>query len=191
MQEIESISEQIESLSKVLYEKLFSYWKPVSVLKGEYVFQNGENHFYMNTIRKGAVRIFYRKDHKEVNMWFGFEGDIVFSLAGYSSRNPALENIIAMEDCELERIHIDQLQALIKEDNQLSKLMLELTEKYFFLLEVRMYHQLLSSASERYEILRRYFPQVLNRIPLGQIASYLGINQVSLSRIRANISNKK
>ena len=60
-------------------------------------------------------------------------------------------------------------------------------EKEIILVEERLISRLLLNATERYKNLMDHYPQLLQRVQLNYIASYLGITPVSLSRIRAEI----
>ncbi len=57
------------------------------------------------------------------------------------------------------------------------------TERYLFFLEIELYNLRKQKAEDRYRFFEKHFPELLQRVPLKYIATYLGLNLVTLSRI--------
>lgn len=93
-----------------------------------------------------------------------------------------------MEDSELYVIKREVLLRLFKEDINIANWGRRFAETELLDAEMRVITLLLSTATERYQDFLDTQPNLLQRLPLGCIASYLGITQVSLSRIRAAIA---
>lgn len=140
-------------------------------------------------IKKGLVRSFIKDKFRDITLWFGLETDFIVPMHGLSSQNSVVETIEVLEHSEFFAIKIDQLLALASKDIHISNWCRMLVEKQLLKFEKRLVHTELKSANEKYSMLIRNMPDVLQRVKLSHIASYLGITQVSLSRIRSKISS--
>ncbi|HTE28586.1 Crp/Fnr family transcriptional regulator [Flavitalea sp.] len=138
-------------------------------------------------IKKGIVRAYSPKDGSEITFWFGKEGDTVLSMKSYVASQKGYENIELLEDCGLFKLKSENLQKLFLEDIHIANWGRKLAEKELLKTEERLISSQFRSASERYRDLMRDHSDLLQRVQLGYIASYLGITQVTLSRIRAEI----
>jgi CRP-like cAMP-binding protein len=101
------------------------------------------------------------------------------------TKKPSIENIQLIEDCTLWAIQYDNLQKLYNQYAEIERLGRIMHERYYVMLEERFVSNHFKEARERYENLVAHSPHILQRIPLGYIASYLGITQETLSRIRS------
>lgn len=144
-----------------------------------------ENHLYL--IQKGMVRAFSNQDGRDVTFWFGKEGDPVVSMRSYVARRKSYEEIELLEDCVFYKLSVDQLQKLYSEDIHLANWGRKFAESELIKTEEYLISRQFRTATERYQDLMTNEPQLLQRVPLGFIASYLGISQVSLSRIRSGM----
>ena len=141
------------------------------------------NHLYF--IKSGCLRGFHYHNGKEITAWFGFENDFATSTYSFVSRKPAIEIIEAIEDSSILEISYSDLQNIYKKYPEFNIIGRLLTEKYYIGLMERTLHLQYNSAKENYELLIENHPHIIKRISLGYIASYLGISQETLSRIRA------
>ncbi|MBL4676017.1 MAG: Crp/Fnr family transcriptional regulator [Mucilaginibacter sp.] len=142
-----------------------------------------ERHIYF--ISKGIVRAYADTPTGLVTFWFGAEGDVALSMKSYISGEKSYEDIELLEDCNLYRINIEKLKALYQQDIHLANWGRKLTEYELVRTEERLIAMQFKTAEERYTDFINKNPEWLLRVQLGHIASYLGISQVSLSRIRA------
>ncbi|MFT2009999.1 Crp/Fnr family transcriptional regulator [Pontibacter sp. 13R65] len=168
-----------EALSKVLTK--------VEISKNSFLIQEGTvcNNLYF--LEKGCLRGYYILDGKEITYWFGFENNFVTSFYSFISRKPGVENIQILEDSTLWGIRSDALNQLFDSHRDLERLVRIINEQYYIRLEERLMAMQFKTARERYEQLVENSPHILKRISLGQIASYLGISQETLSRIRTQV----
>ena len=156
--------------------------------KGHHVLEIGKIERDIYFISKGIVRAFTLVDGKEVTFWVGKEGATIVSMMGYVKNEPGYETMELMEDSELYVIKRAKLQQLYNEDIHIANWGRRFAETELLDAEVRVITLLLATATERYRDLLDNQSDLLQRLPLGCIASYLGITQVSLSRIRASIA---
>lgn len=156
--------------------------------KGHHVLEIGKIERDVYFISKGIVRAFTLVDGKEVTFWVGKEGATIVSMMGYVRNEPGYETMELMEDSVLYVIKRDELQGLYNEDIHIANWGRRFAETELLDAEVRVITLLLATATERYRDLLDNQSDLLQRLPLECIASYLGITQVSLSRIRASIA---
>jgi len=178
---------EVSPLSKAALKSLSPVLQETTLQKGSILSTEGKvcNHVYF--LESGCLRGFYNLDGKEITYWFGFENSFVTSFFSFISRKPAVENIQLIEDCTLWAIHYNELQMLYNKHADIERLGRIMHERYYVMLEERFVANHFKEARERYENLLSTAPHILQRVPLGYIASYLGITQETLSRIRNKV----
>jgi len=173
-----SISKELEQeLNKITITRNFS--------KGETIINCYERCDSIFFIDKGLVRGYYYDEDKEITNWFAQEQEFATSFYAFITNKSATENIQALEDCSLIEIPFLALQDLYKTFQETERLGRIITENYYIKLEERILSLQFKTAKERYQKFALSKPSLLQRASLGQIASYLGITQETLSRIRA------
>ncbi|MCH5716229.1 Crp/Fnr family transcriptional regulator [Niabella hibiscisoli] len=184
---IDLILDAIYSLPPESRGRLTQDIKEVSYPKGYILLraQKIENSIYF--IKKGIVRAYESSTENEVTFWFGQEGDPVISMKSYIKSQKGYEDIELLENTELYQISTQKLQALFNEDLHIANWGRKLAEQELIKTEERLIAMQFKTATQRYKDLLEQQPGLFNRVSLGHIASYLGITQVSLSRIRAEI----
>lgn len=162
----------VRSVAEVEYPKKFR------------LFQQGRKEKKAYFIKQGFARAYTEKDGKEVTFWFGAEGDALVSFPTLFDR---LEyaNTELLEDSILYEIEVARLQELYATDIHLSTWGRRFAEYACIHSEKQFIARQFKTSLERYEELTAECPDITQRVPLGIIASYLGISQVNLSRIRA------
>jgi CRP-like cAMP-binding protein len=164
---------------------LYDCFKKSTLSKNEYLLTEGKVCRNLYFLEQGALRGFYNIDRKEITHWFGFEKDFVTSFHSFITGEPAVENIQLLESCTLWAISKETLTDLFNRHHDIERLVRIAYEKYYIRLEERYVNAQFKSAKERYENLLQQTPHILERVSLGLIASYLGISQETLSRIRS------
>lgn len=157
----------------------------ISISKNEFLLTQGQVCRHLYFLEKGALRGFYNLDGKEITHWFSFENDFVTSFHSFITHKAAVENIQLLEGSILWAISKETLTNLLNQYHEIERLMRIAYEKYYIRLEERFVNAQFKTASERYENLLLQTPHIIERVPLGYIASYLGISQETLSRIRS------
>ena len=136
-------------------------------------------------VNKGMLRICYLKNGVDITESFEPENSIVARAESLFAGIPSKKAICAVEDTEVVAINVPKLFALFDAHPNLERLFRKVFEQQ----HVRTIHRLESlqfnTPEERYQQLLDEQPNILLRAPLKHIATYLGITQVSLSRIRA------
>ena len=168
-------------------DKLRQCLTEVSYPKGFRVLESGKVEKNIFFIKEGIVRAYTSVDGKEITFWVGKEGATLVSMKGYVNDEPGYETMELMEDSVLYVLKRKKLKELFSEDLHIANWGRRYAEMELLATEERLISMLSAIASERYKELLEKEPDLLQRLPLGSIATYLGITQASLSRIRAQI----
>lgn len=162
-----------------------SRFVPKMVNGNEFFLKAGEVSNYIGYVTKGLLRSYFYDDQaNEITTNFFSEGSLIIVADSFNNRIPSKEYIKAIEDSELSVISYQEQMELYKllpawhqickdfGDIKISE-MLDRAESFQTL-----------SASERYQKFCNEYPQLLQRVNLGYIASYIGVDNATLSRIR-------
>lgn len=152
--------------------------------KNDFLLTEGKVCRHLYFLEQGLLRGFYNLDGKEITHWFALENDFVTSFHSFITQEPAVENIQLLEGSVLWSISKDTLTSLFNQYHEIERLVRIAYEKYYIRLEERFINAQFKTAAERYENLQQQRPQIIERAPLGQVASFLGMSQETLSRIR-------
>jgi len=164
---------------------------PYYVKKGELLVKPGEISAHLYLIGKGSVRAFLKEGGKNITTWICAENEVITSIRGFLLREPAVEYIEAIEDCELTGASYETLQHLYDHYLEMNIVGRKLLEKYYGDAEQRATITRLASAERKYHYFVEKNGHLLNRVPLKYIASYLGMTLETLSRIRSKISRSR
>ncbi|WP_169630259.1 Crp/Fnr family transcriptional regulator [Flavobacterium humi] len=170
-----------DSLKKELEDRIaFSTFK-----KGQEIHNAGkvctESHF----IFQGLTRLYFLKDGKEITEYFSSEGEWVNSPRSFTQRTTDIYYIEALETTEVFTLKVQDLVFLFDHFPEMERYArLSMNTVFGHFLE-RITSMRFTTAKEKYEHFCHTYHDIYHRIPLGMIASYLGITQETLSRIRA------
>jgi len=174
----------ITPLPPELIDDIIKYAVIKEYKKNEFILKAGKVSNYTSWIIKGLTRSYYIKDIEDITTKFLWDGAPITSLYSYYSRKPGNENIVALEDTTLASLHYDHMQYLYKTYPAFNVIGRVITEQYLYMLEIEVYNLRKQKAEDRYQFIVKHFPHLLQRVPLKYLATYLGINLETLSRIR-------
>lgn len=138
-------------------------------------------------IKKGLARIYYFRDGVDITENFVFENNIIARVESLFTGKPSRKAIQVLEDSEIIAINSTNLFELYDTFPEIEKLFRKIFEAGYVETVNRIEGIQFHTAEERYSALIKENRTLLQRVPLKHIASYLGITQVTLSRIRANV----
>ncbi|WP_121356760.1 Crp/Fnr family transcriptional regulator [Flavisolibacter nicotianae] len=187
MLELLRFLESIHPMSDELKRYLSVTLKEKHLAKKDYLLKAGHVSRAICFIAKGLLRCFYIKENHEVSSWFMKEGDVIVSVESFFQQKASYEAIQALEDCLVYYITYDELQFIYKQFTEFNFIGRVLLERYYILSEQRLYSLRMQRSQERYEYLLEHHPDLLLRVPAKHLASYLGITEVTMSKIRARI----
>ena len=139
---------------------------------------------YLYFIEKGLARAFFDHNGKEITDWFGMENMIIGPIVRNFSVKETLHSVELLEASEMVRISFSDLENLYQKHHDIERLGRQIAIQSILNLQYKIDSLQLFSAKERYNDFLKRYPSLINRTSLGYIASYLGMNQITLSRIR-------
>jgi len=183
---IESIKKYIR-VSQKLEKEILSGFKVEKLNKKELFIREGQYNVSLAFIQSGVLRCFNLKNGKDITNDFLFENTFVTDYGGLIENMPARQNFEAIENSVIQKISRDKLLALTVKFPELKTLGTKIIET-LFAQSLNIQSTLKSdSPEERYITILNEKPEIIQRVPLSLVASYLGITQVHLSRIRKNL----
>jgi CRP-like cAMP-binding protein len=171
---------------KPKWNKYRHLWKKLEVPGKTILLREGEVSKKIFVIDKGCARQWFNNDGDDISFQFFFEGDILSSPESFRNGIPSPFNIETIEPTELRWIGMDDMEILKKDAEIYEYIIARSAERQAEFMR-HFFTFLKYSPRQRYETLLQKKPEIVQRVPLQYVASYLGITQVSLSRIR----NKK
>lgn len=135
-------------------------------------------------IKTGVARIYYFKEDVDITESFTFENNIVARVESLFTIQPSKKAIQLLEHSELIAINATLLFKLYDQFPEIERLFRLIFESAYVDTVNRIENIQFHTAEERYTMLLKESSDVIKRVPLKHIASYLGITPVSLSRIR-------
>jgi len=161
------------------------------ILKNQFQLEAGKICDQYLFLEKGYMRTFaHDTEGNEVTTGFCSPGQIILEVSSFFNRTRSKENIQALTDCEGWYITYEQLNQLFHALPEFREFGRWTLVKGFSQLKNRMLLMITETAEERYVHLLKTNPEIFQQAPLKNIASYLGITDTSLSRIRKEFSKK-
>ena len=155
---------------------------------GSFMLSSGQTDNYLSFLNSGLIRYFVQTEVKESTFDFVLSNSFYCHYDSFYSRKPTLFTSQALHDCEVIRIHNDDLMLLSANCNYTKDLTRVAVEKLLERKVKRELSLLIDSPEKRYLTLMKKKPDLIRNIPQKYLASYLGIVPETLSRIRKRIS---
>jgi CRP/FNR family transcriptional regulator, anaerobic regulatory protein len=137
-------------------------------------------------LHKGLVRNYFNRNNRECIAWFDIEGDLVGSMYSFFTQSTYSESIEMLEDCIIYETTFDKINKTRMMFEDFDVLVNKVILHGYFQMEERTKNLMAYTAVERYELFFKTKPDLINRIPVKHLASFLGVTPETLSRIRAN-----
>lgn len=161
------------------------------LLRNEFLLQEGKIANEYMVLESGFFRAFtHNTAGEEVTTNFYMPGNVVFEVSSFFNRVPSKENIQALADSKGWVITFGQLNHLFHTYPAFREFGRNILVKGFAALKERMLSTITETAEQRYLTLLQNSPDIFQQAPLKYVASYLGITDTSLSRIRKEISSR-
>jgi len=185
MNEIIAFLCKIYPLSSQCIENLSKIVKYRRVQKNEVVLEIGEINRNLYFIKTGALHCYYFVGNKPVSDWFFLENETVVSIGSFYDQVESQDCIVALEDCDLFYITKSEYDHLCKTYLEFNFIARVLLEKY---LKVFHNHARLirkHPAAKRYQLVLSQTPELIQRIPVAPMATWLNMEPETLSRMRS------
>lgn len=174
----------LSNSSLLLLAPLFTI---INAQKGDVLIKAEKTESYFYIIDNGIARAYSDGENQQITFWFGQKGDALFSYNSYINHKPGYENIELLEDCRLFQIKSADLLSFYATHIEIANWGRKIAEQELIATEKRLIDRLFKTATERYLEFLEQSPELAKKVALKHIASYLGVTQVTLSRIRADI----
>ncbi|WP_316846222.1 Crp/Fnr family transcriptional regulator [Pedobacter psychrodurus] len=174
-------------LEKDTADILSKQLETVSFKKGEAIVEQGSICRYVYFINNGLVKTGFESKERTFIMRFFAEGTMFTVLDSYLTQQPSAYKVEALENTVVTRISRTEMDKLCARFHAMETFFRKLVSMASVNMMARIGEILEEQASARYENFLKENPDLVQRISLGDLASYLGITQVSLSRIRAGL----
>jgi CRP-like cAMP-binding protein len=169
-------------------ETVLSSFKHITAKRNEQILQQGEICRYVYFIAKGCLQVYvYDNDFNETTRDLVTEDNWCSELQSFGSGNPAIENIRAVEPCELFAIDRKAFQTMMETVPQFDKMYKQILEASYANSVYRINTFVALSALDRIKWLMKYRPMLMTRLSSKLIASYLGINKDVFSRLKSKL----
>lgn len=173
-------------LSKKAEESILHICSDVKIRKNEILQPIGHTCKTIYFVNTGLARIYYLKDGIEITESFSMENSMIARVESLFTGKPSSRAIQVLEDTNITAINAPKLFGLYDQFHDIERAFRKIFEAGFVETINRIESIQFHTAEERYRSLLKETPDILKRVPLKYVASYLGITQVSLSRIRAS-----
>lgn len=170
---------------------LFEPYLETKQLKAKELFvREGKSCAEIGFINSGSFRTYYLSDGKEINTRFVFENDFVVDYDSFLRSKPSKYTIQALEDSEIVTFNLKALTDAYDRSHNWERFGRIMAEQSYQLTTDRVESFLFLDGEQRYLDLLKKEPRIFERVPLYHIASYLGMERESLSRLRKKIAGK-
>lgn len=173
-------------------EQIKTYLTVKKLRKRQYLLQEGDVCKMVAFVEKGALRLYrVNEDGSEHIVAFALDGSFITDLYSFLTNETSTYNIDAIEDSELVLITRSASDELRKRSPKYQEFIFQATSEAYIQLERRVTSTISLSLDERYKELTANHPTIIQRVPQHMIASYMGLNPETLSRVRKRISINK
>ena len=172
-------------------EDIANTFSPKEITKNSFLLKEGrvsDEYFFLEN---GFIRAFANDiEGNDVTTNFYSNCQVVFEVSSFFNRTVSKENFQAIVDCEGWYITYEQLNNLFHSMHEFRDFGRSILVKGFSSLKTRMLSMITETAEQRYDTLLKTNPEIFQHAALKHIASYLGITDTSLSRIRKEYTKK-
>jgi CRP-like cAMP-binding protein len=188
---LQQFFENSGQVNAIKAKEIADVFEEKEIKKGELFLREGQVSNQYLILKEGFMRAYsFDLDGNEVTTAFHNKTYPVFEVASFFSRTPSKEHIQALTDCYGWMITYEQLNMLFHSIPEFRNFGRSILVKGFAALKTRMLSMITETAEERYVALIESNPEIFQYAPLKQIASYLGITDTTLSRIRKEMMRK-
>jgi len=178
-------------VSQKAADEIAATFSPKELRRHDFLFKEGRvsNDYYF--LEEGFIRSFaHDTDGNDVTTNFYAANQVVFEVFSFFNRTISKENFQAVTDCRGWYITYEQLNHFFHSMPEFRDFGRSILVKGFSTLKERMLSMITETAEQRYDALLKTNPEIFQFAALKHIASYLGITDTSLSRIRKEYSKR-
>lgn len=174
----------IVPLSNEIVEQLRKITVTNKLPKGTLLLTEGQVSDKIFFLCEGMARAFYYENGDEITSWIVSDNDFIYSTASFIQQKPSFETIHLLEDSTVLCLTFQDLNEIHGKYPETIYISLKITEQYLLLYDERV-RSLRLSAEERYLRFQKQFPQIVAKVKVQYLASYLGLSRSSLNTLRS------
>ncbi|WP_035483135.1 Crp/Fnr family transcriptional regulator [Gaetbulibacter saemankumensis] len=175
---------QISKIGSLEEQLIIDSFKPFNLKKGEYFLESGKINRHVAFLHSGLIRYFVYNNSDEATFEFTKEGEFLADYQSFNNKTPSLQNIQAIEDCEMLIISYSDLQNIFNKVSTGNLIGRIIIEHRFDIMVRQLLAIYMQGHVERYKSFVDNYSGLAQRIPQYHIASYVGVKPPSLSRIK-------
>lgn len=188
-QELEEYIKNHGTIEQKELDQITKLFKPLKTVRNQMLCNIGQvcKHFYF--IKKGCLRL-YEIDSKgnEITGYFALEDFIMSANTSFILQKPSRDCLVSLEPSELLIIYRDDFFKLVNTSPQFAKVYHKFMEFAFIHSQMRIYSFLGMEGIDKLKWVMEHEPKLLSRISSKSVASYLGMTNSTLSKLRAKLS---
>lgn len=182
---ISDVLKKLVPFSEDELNEILAHFEKEHIPKNHELIREGQVCHKLYFVERGIGRSYYLKDDgKDVTQWFFGEGNFMTSADSFFQQSPSFYYLEILEDSILYSISKEKMDILLAKYHKMEKLARLLSIETLTQVVHKLNAIQFQTAKERYNYMLAEFPDIAQRVSLGHIASYLGITQETLSRIR-------
>lgn len=167
---------------------ILSFFKPLLPKRNEILVTHGQTSPRMFFVGRGCLRIFFiNEEGLDSTRYLAFEDNFATALVSFINNEPSFEFIQALEETDLLYINQKDFYNLIELVPSWEKFYRHYLEMAYITNTKRLMSFITMDAKERYKLLLKQNPELVQRLPNKMVASYLNISQETLSRLKSKI----
>ncbi|MEO7990212.1 MAG: Crp/Fnr family transcriptional regulator [Chryseolinea sp.] len=183
--------QQTTPIKEEMVTRIVEHFHLKEFAKGDFFLKEGKISNEYLFLESGYMRAFlFDTEGNEVTVNFYSSNNVVFEVSSFFQRVPTQENIKALTDCIGWTVTFEELNMLFHSLPEFREFGRAMLVKGFVSLKIRTLSMINKTAEQRYASLLQSNPEIFQNAPLKFIASYLGLTDTSLSRIRREFSKK-
>jgi CRP-like cAMP-binding protein len=152
--------------------------------KGELVQECNTKSDRIYILKSGLLRSYYFQNGNDITAHFATEYSIIGAIDSLLKKKKSIYAIEALEDSEVLLLNYYEMESFLDQNPQYERLARQVSQLLYLDLVERLEGMMFLSAKERYDHFNTRYPNLNTKVNLGHIASYLGITQETLSRVR-------
>lgn len=189
MEALFELFDSIYPMSIGLQDYLARHLKSRKLKRKDFLVMKGQTNSIGSFLSSGLLHCYYAENNKKITSWFLQENKLAISVQSFFSQEPSLETIEALEPCELFYLTYNELQIAYSKYLELNYIIRELLQKYYMIKEEHAYQlQKAANTRERFDWFQKRFPDIITRVSRRHVATFLGVTEETLSRIRSQKS---
>ena len=168
-----------------LEEYIRTYGKPHRYSVNDHIFRQGDENRSLYYISEGLLKAYYiTGEGKELIKSFIFQKDIIGSMTAVYEKDVCSFNLVCLRETNVIRLPFDTMFQQAESDLEFSQEVIRILIEFSMKKERREFELLCLSAEERFILLKKRYPEIFEHVTQNDIARYLGITPVGLSRIK-------